>query len=121
MFKTNLPYYNEILPTSATVQRSLNSNDNYKFEQTGYWQVVDNGTYYYPAWKHYGKHVNVFCDRCNRSCLSASIGFKNYDLCLRCVDELTSKKIEDTKCGGKFINDNSITYQNNNFVDINSF
>ncbi len=49
--------------------------------------VVQNGTFYYPAYKHYGNYpINVVCDYCNKSNLSCSVGFGDKDLCLSCVD-----------------------------------
>lgn len=57
--------------------------------RTGYFKVLEYGTFYYPAWKHYGKHVTVICDRCNKSNLKSCLGYGNYDLCLSCADELT--------------------------------
>ena len=57
--------------------------------------IIDNGIYYYPAWKHYSKddvndgNIFVVCDRCNRKNISACIGYKDQDLCIKCVDELT--------------------------------
>lgn len=62
-------------------------------------QVVKKGKYFNPAYLHYGKKVNVVCDRCKRSnlsiCIGHDIGDNNYDLCLTCVDDLdrlTNKK-----------------------------
>ena len=52
--------------------------------------VIDHGTYFFPAWKHYGREVNVICDRCATSNLPACIGFNTRDLCLPCVTTLTS-------------------------------
>lgn len=52
--------------------------------------VIDHGTYFFPAWKHYGREVNVICDRCATSNLPACIGFNTRDLCLQCVATLTS-------------------------------
>lgn len=54
-----------------------------------YQKIVNNGSYYYPAWKHYGRVTTVVCDRCNKSGLKACIGFGQSDLCMICVEELT--------------------------------
>lgn len=55
--------------------------------------VVNNGNYFFPAWKHYGnKNLAVNCDRCNKSNLQACIGYGEIDLCLNCVDILTNNK-----------------------------
>ncbi len=51
--------------------------------------VAKNGTYYNPAYKHYGYKTNVVCDRCSRSNLSQCIGLDNADLCLKCVEILS--------------------------------
>lgn len=49
------------------------------------------GTYYNPAWKHYGKpDTTVICDRCNARGLSVSIGWESTDLCMSCVDCLSN-------------------------------
>ena len=53
--------------------------------------IVDHGTYYEPAWDHYGHKTSVKCDRCNRTNLIDSRGWTNYDLCMRCVNEIISK------------------------------
>jgi len=55
----------------------------------GYLKVIDHGTYFFPAWKHYGRQTIVVCDRCNESHIKACIGFDDKDLCLSCADELT--------------------------------
>jgi hypothetical protein len=55
--------------------------------------VIDNGTYYYPAWRHYERYVEVVCDRCHASGLTACIGFGRLDLCLQCVDQITKSTI----------------------------
>ena len=47
------------------------------------------GTYYNPAWKHYGVMTNVVCDRCHKDNLKACIGWQTFDLCLGCVQEVT--------------------------------
>lgn len=52
--------------------------------------VIDNGTYFYPAWKHYGKQVNVVCDRCATRNIPVCIGYGQRDLCLSCVSFLTA-------------------------------
>lgn len=47
--------------------------------------ALQNGRFYYPAWMHYGKPVNVLCDRCRASRLSVCIGFGSIDLCMICA------------------------------------
>ena len=51
--------------------------------------IAENGTYFFPAWKHYGRTANVVCDRCYKSNLSACIGYGEQDLCLTCADQMT--------------------------------
>jgi len=48
--------------------------------------IVAKGTFYYPAYKHYGKVTNVCCDFCSKSNLDCCVGFEDKDLCLRCVE-----------------------------------
>lgn len=126
MFKTNITQYNEGLPTpNNSAVRALHSKlDNFRFETLGYYKVIDNGTYYYPAWKHYNRKTSVFCDRCNRQNLRASIGYAQFDLCLLCVDELTRANFDcpSRHCHeSKFINDNAVQFSNDEYVDLNRF
>ena len=50
------------------------------------------GTYYNPAWKHYGMETNVMCDRCFKTQLQTSIGYGDHDLCLSCISEIATVK-----------------------------
>ena len=53
--------------------------------------IVKNGTYYFPASKHYNNQsTNVVCDRCRKTNLDTCIGLDNYDLCLSCVQDVSS-------------------------------
>lgn len=54
--------------------------------------IVKNGTYYNPAYNHYGYVTSVKCDKCNRAGINVCIGWEKYDLCMACVDLLTTKK-----------------------------
>lgn len=54
-----------------------------------YQNILSHGTFFYPGWRHYGREVNVVCDRCQTQQLSACIGYAEQDLCLICADELT--------------------------------
>ncbi len=54
-----------------------------------YQNILRYGTFYFPAYNHYGREVNVVCDRCQTQQLNACIGHMQQDLCLRCADELT--------------------------------
>jgi hypothetical protein len=54
------------------------------------------GVYYNPASNHYNNNNNstnstniiITCNRCKLKPLSICIGYRNYDLCLKCVQEL---------------------------------
>lgn len=47
------------------------------------------GTYYNPAWDHYSTNYDdIGCDRCQRTGLLVCIGWKNYDICMKCMGEL---------------------------------
>ena len=55
--------------------------------------IIKNGTYYYPANKHYSNSdVIVVCDFCGKNNLNTSIGFNDKDLCLICVDNLSQQE-----------------------------
>ena len=126
MFKAKLIPHNESLPTPLNdAERALHKkNDNYKFEHTGYYKLIDFGTYSYPAWKRYGRKTSVFCDRCHRQNLRASIGYAQFDLCLLCVDELTRLNFDcpSRHCHeSKFINDNSVSFTQPDYIDLNRY
>jgi hypothetical protein len=126
MFKANLYPYNESKPlTDNKLERSLHAkHDNFRFEHTGYYPLIDHGTYYYPAWKHYNRKTKVFCDRCHRQDLRAAVGYANFDLCLLCVDELTRLNFDcpSRHCHeSKFINDNSVSFNRPEYVDLNRY
>jgi hypothetical protein len=126
MFKANLSQYKSSLPTTDNAaERSIHAkNDNFRFEHTGYYKLIDHGTYYYPAWKHYNRKTSVFCDRCHRQNLRACIGYSNFDLCLLCVDELTRLNFDcpSRHCHeSKFINDNSVSFYRPEYIDLNRF
>jgi hypothetical protein len=51
--------------------------------------IIENGTFYFPAWKHYessGPNHNVKCVRCGLDNLSCCIGYQNQDLCMTCAN-----------------------------------
>ena len=52
--------------------------------------IIKNGKYYCPAWTHYDKQTSVVCDRCGSTQLVVCIGWDKYDMCLKCVDTITS-------------------------------
>lgn len=51
------------------------------------------GKYYNPAHKHYDENTDVVCDKCQRHGIDVSIGWKNYDLCMSCVDYMSKSPI----------------------------
>lgn len=66
----------------------LNCTNNNIIVHNKYTMTLNNGIWYYPAWRHYNSLVCVVCDRCNKSNLPACIGFDNIDLCILCVNDL---------------------------------
>lgn len=57
--------------------------------------IFKNGTYYNPATKHYDFQGIVNCDRCHRKNISVCIGYKDSDLCMRCVSYIEEKIAEE--------------------------
>ena len=53
-----------------------------------YENILKNGKIIYPE-----NNVNIVCDRCFKSNLTACISFEDKDLCLSCVEKLTQNKI----------------------------
>lgn len=66
------------------------------FYESSYSQIVEYGTFYFPAWKHYNRPANVVCDRCGKSNLQSCIGYSNKDLCLQCADVITGNAYAPT-------------------------
>jgi hypothetical protein len=66
-------------------------------------KIVDYGTYYFPAWRHYGNTPkNVICDKCLKSNLVSCIGYGQQDLCLQCADRITENLYNfhsECRCG----------------------
>jgi hypothetical protein len=126
MFRINLQnllYKNRILDNKD--QKSLEGKKDYfRYEQLGYFKLLENGTYYYPAWKHYNRKTNVFCDRCNKQNLRACVGYSQFDMCLSCVDKLTKYKYE---CPSRYCHETRIIRDNmtNNarpeYIDLNKY
>lgn len=52
--------------------------------------IVQYGQYYNPASSHYNTVTSVICDRCLQNNLTTCIGWDKYDLCLRCVYDMTN-------------------------------
>jgi hypothetical protein len=60
----------------------------YACEET-FKDIARHGTYYMPAWKHYGDNrKTVTCDKCKRANLEVCIGHKEFDLCLICAEKV---------------------------------
>ena len=111
----SVPLTNMGAPRATSATR-----DTFRFENLGYYQVIDSGTYYYPAWKHYGRPTTILCDRCNRQDLKACIGWSQYDLCLICVDELTRTQCVNRRCNvATSINNNRIAAERGTYSDMN--
>jgi hypothetical protein len=126
MFKAKLLPYNETLPiTNNKTERAMHKKeDNFRFEHSGYYKLIDHGTYSFPAWKRYGRKTAVFCDRCHRQNLRAAVGYSQFDLCLLCVDELTRLNYDcpSRHCHeSKFINDNSVSFSQSDYIDLNRY
>jgi len=61
-------------------------------------ELVKKGTYYNPAYQHYGQEGNVFCDKCKKQDLLVCIGYETNDLCLQCVQEVVECMNQPGKC-----------------------
>jgi hypothetical protein len=54
--------------------------------------ICKYGKYYNPASNHYGgSSKNVVCDRCHKNRLDICIGWKLYDLCFKCNEEINTE------------------------------
>lgn len=72
--------------------------------------IYNYGSYYNPAYRHYGDVTNVVCDRCRRSNLDICIGWQTYDLCLKCVSDLNDQKTKHTQFVTKQPLDEIVTF-----------
>jgi hypothetical protein len=62
------------------------------------YQIIKNGTFYYPAYKHYENiTANVVCDFCNKSNLKCAIGYLSSDLCLNCTETISNSQSNTNK------------------------
>lgn len=50
--------------------------------------VATLGKFSHPANKRYGNQGTVNCDFCNLANLVACIGYEQYDICLKCADDI---------------------------------
>lgn len=90
-------------------------NSNKKISDSEALDIVLNGTFYCPAWKHHNNQITiVYCDYCHKSQLLSSIGYKQMDLCLQCVEMIT-RYIADNN-----IKPNDISLSSNNNTPANS-
>lgn len=58
-----------------------------------FFDVYRHGTYYCPASKHYEHQYSnpiVNCDMCNKQDISICIGYNKLDLCMLCMEKITS-------------------------------
>jgi hypothetical protein len=81
-------------------------------------EICEKGTFYYPAYKHYGAEnlrTRVICDRCHRDDINACIGYMSYDLCLMCTQKVinTPAKIPEIT----FQPADSVTYMKVDFYN----
>jgi hypothetical protein len=61
-------------------------NFNYKIS---YQIIVENGLFYYPAYKHSEKKTSIECYKCKKSELKSCVRYDKYNLCMLCVEETT--------------------------------
>lgn len=55
-------------------------------------EVISRGTFFYPAFKHYGITPRyVSCNLCANPNITSCIGYQNYDICLSCTDSLLNR------------------------------
>ena len=68
-------------------------------------EIVEKGEYYFPASTHYSNEKSsVVCDRCYKENISECVGYKEYDLCMACVDQVKNGS------SGPKTNDDLMTY-----------
>ena len=82
--------------------------------------IVSNGLFYFPAWKHhYNPNTEVYCDYCNKRNLLSSIGYRNMDLCLECVESLTNAiKKNNVQCNNITLPTDNVGYAPNNISPV---
>ena len=69
--------------------------------------VCDKGTYFYPAYNHYGRTTRVRCDRCGKEDLNECIGYGDrLDLCLSCVTIINAQRFKkEPRCVTRMMQD----------------
>ena len=55
---------------------------------TTFSNIINFGTYYDPAIKHYNYQSSVTCDRCSKTDLDKCYGYHIRDLCVKCYNEI---------------------------------
>lgn len=76
----------------------LNPREKLEADQKKYMEEVINkvhkkGTYYNPAWTHHSnKKIKVTCDRCKKPNIKSCIGYADFDVCMKCIDDIDHKK-----------------------------
>jgi len=71
-------------------------------------EVIIRGTFFYPAFKHYGivpKYVS--CNLCANPNIISCIGYQNYDICLSCTDSLLNRIPQSQPIPSLYPNPNS--------------
>ena len=65
--------------------------------------TIQYGVYFNPANKHYNYIGKVTCNRCYVSNLDVCIGYKEFDMCLGCVQEIAmlERKSKNSVCREK--------------------
>jgi len=62
------------------------------FSNMNFNNVLNNGTYFNPAWRRYSSApCKVFCDRCNKE-IASSYNFEEIDLCVKCFRQLKNNQ-----------------------------
>ena len=51
-------------------------------------RIYKYGTFYNPAYEHYGPKGEVGCDRCLKEDIPSCIGWRDFDLCLECAADI---------------------------------
>jgi hypothetical protein len=60
-------------------------------EEKIFYDTYKYGEYYNPANKHYNGQEDVGCDRCQKTNITVCIGYRDIDLCLKCVSDINTK------------------------------
>ena len=60
--------------------------------QQEFYFVYKYGTYYNPADLHYNEPIMVGCDKCGKEDIKVCLGWKEYDLCMQCVQDIEQQE-----------------------------